>query len=125
MSEERVKRGMKAGRLAMSLVAAVVALGATACSQGGENVMAQEANALTPAQVDAALGPEIGNEAVGTVNEALEDNALETREAVEAAEGAEPSRPARPQGREETDTNQAEPSQPAEEAPADNGTEEQ
>ncbi len=37
-----------------------LAIGASACGQGNSgNVMAPEANALTPAEVDAALGPEV------------------------------------------------------------------
>lgn len=45
-------------------LAAVVALavGAAACGQGNsDNVMSPQANALTPAEVNEALGPETGN----------------------------------------------------------------
>lgn len=41
---------------------AVLAAGAAACSQGNsDNVMSPQANALTPAEVNQALGPETGN----------------------------------------------------------------
>lgn len=40
----------------------VLAVAAAACGQGGsENVMSPEGNALAPADVNAALGPEVTN----------------------------------------------------------------
>jgi hypothetical protein len=62
------------------VAAAALAAAAAACSQGSsDNVMAPEANALDPADVNAALGPEItaipdsnlsGNEIAGVDNSA-------------------------------------------------------
>ena len=47
--------------LKMTAVAAA-AIAAAACNQGNsDNVMSPEANALTPAEVNEALGPETGN----------------------------------------------------------------
>lgn len=41
---------------------AAAAIAAASCGQGNsDNVMAPEANALTPAEVNEALGPETGN----------------------------------------------------------------
>jgi L-ascorbate metabolism protein UlaG (beta-lactamase superfamily) len=49
-------RGMNLAR------AGLLALFAASCGRGdSNNVMAHQANALDPAQVDLALGPEIGN----------------------------------------------------------------
>ena len=50
---------MKALKLS---AAAAVAIAAAACSQGNsDNVMSPQANALTPAEVNEALGPETSN----------------------------------------------------------------
>ncbi len=50
---------MQSGKSAMVLALAVAA---TACGQGNsDNVMAPKANALDPADVNAALGPEVTN----------------------------------------------------------------
>jgi len=47
-----------------------LAIGAAACGQGNsDNVMAPEANALSPAEVDAALGPEVTQTAQANVAE--------------------------------------------------------
>lgn len=43
---------------------AALAIAAASCGGGGsDNVMSPQANALSPAEVDAALGPETGNTA--------------------------------------------------------------
>lgn len=50
---------MKLGKLAAMLT---IALAASACSQGSsDNVMSPQGNALQPADVNAALGPEVTN----------------------------------------------------------------
>ncbi|MGN6155566.1 MAG: hypothetical protein ACTHN4_07510 [Sphingomicrobium sp.] len=49
-------------KLAISAAFTALALAATGCSQGNsDNVMSPEANALQPADVNAALGPEVTN----------------------------------------------------------------
>jgi len=53
---------------AASLIA--LAIAAAACGQGNsDNVMSPEANALDPADVNAALGPEITNTPATTAND--------------------------------------------------------
>lgn len=57
---------------------AALALGLAACGQGdGGNVMGAGANSLTPAQVDAALGPEVANEAGNALDNAGDANAAD------------------------------------------------
>lgn len=72
----------------MRLAAALAILfGSAACSQGdSDNVMAASANALTPAQVDLALGPELANNEGDALNSANGVNAAGPANAVEAAE---------------------------------------
>jgi len=83
-------------KLKLAWVAAL-ATATAACGQGDSgNVMAQEGNALTPAQVDAALGPELANGGDNQIN-GVEGNAVEESEAVEAADAAEPRPRAEPQ----------------------------
>jgi len=104
--------------------AGALMLAIAACGSGDEDaLMGVGANALAPEQVDAALGPELGNEGGVPENESLPENALVESEAVEAAEEAEPPAPARPRPREEAadDAPAAEPS--AEEPAPGNDTE--
>jgi hypothetical protein len=73
-------------RLSIAGVLLAIGIAASACSQGGaDNVMAPEGNALEPAEVNAALGPEITNttDANMTANDSNEENDLanETNEA--------------------------------------------
>lgn len=75
----------------MRLTGALALLfGLAACSQSdSDNVMAASANALTPAQVDLALGPEIPNtagDAVEPANEADVNDPTASENAVEAAD---------------------------------------
>lgn len=78
------------------IIAALTVLVVAACSQSdSDNVMAASGNALTPAQVDLALGPELASNAgnVGNVvdspNEAAasasenEDEAADTEDALD------------------------------------------
>ena len=73
---------------ALRLTAAVaLALAAAACNQGdSDNVMAPHANALTPAQVDLALGPELTNAAGNQFDSSNDMNAINAGDAVEAAD---------------------------------------
>ena len=72
--------------------AVVVPLALAACGQGDSgNVMAPDVNALSPAQIDAALGPE----AVGNAGNAAE--VANDATAVEPAPAEETPRPARPE----------------------------
>jgi hypothetical protein len=49
-------------KLLKTAAMAALAIAAAACSQGNsDNVMSPEANALEPADVNAALGPEVTN----------------------------------------------------------------
>ena len=65
--------------------AAALSLALAACGQGGpDNVMAPSANALPPALVDLALGPEAG----GTST-----NAVEPADGAAPADSAEPDEP--------------------------------
>lgn len=49
-------------KFARTMAVAALAIAAAACGQGNsDNVMSPEANALQPADVNAALGPEITN----------------------------------------------------------------
>jgi len=49
-------------KLAVSAALTALALAVAGCSQGNsDNVMSPEANALQPADVNAALGPEVTN----------------------------------------------------------------
>lgn len=72
----------------MRLTAALALLfGSAACSQGdSDNVMAASANALTPAQVDLALGPELANAEGNAVESANEADATASQNAVKAAD---------------------------------------
>lgn len=64
-----------------------IVLGSAACSQSdSDNVMGASANALTPAQVDLALGPEIPNSAGSAVDSVNEADATASENAVEAAD---------------------------------------
>lgn len=72
----------------MRLAAALALLfGSGACGPGdSDNVMATSANALTPAQVDLALGPELPNAAGNAVELANEAGVTASENAVEAAD---------------------------------------
>ncbi len=72
----------------MRLTAALALLfGSAACSQSdSDNVMAASANALTPAQVDLALGPELSNTAGNAFESANEADATASENAVEAVD---------------------------------------
>src|SRR5687768_6882887 len=104
--------------------ASALMLAIAACGSGDGAIMGEGANALTPEQVDAALGPEIANEAGVPANTA-DAQAVEERDAVEATDEAEPvaapppERPARPEPGEE-----AEESAPETGTPADNNSSE-
>jgi hypothetical protein len=67
---------MKSG---IALIAVALGLALSACSQGNsDNVMSPEANALAPADVNAALGPEVTNTPdtnVSTNGEAVNETA--------------------------------------------------
>lgn len=72
-------------------IAAAAVLALAACGQSGsDNVMASSANALTPEQVDLALGPELSNatdnglESSNEVNSALPENAVEAADEEDA-----------------------------------------
>ena len=70
--------------------AGALMLAIAACGRGDEDaLMGRGANALTPEQVDAALGPDVANES-GEPGNASEAQALEDSEAAEAAAVAEP-----------------------------------
>jgi hypothetical protein len=73
---------MKVARTASFLA---LALAASACSQGNsDNVMSPDANALDPADVNAALGPEVTN--IPDMNVAANDmNVVENMPADEPA----------------------------------------
>ena len=63
-------------RILSGIVVAALAAGLAGCGQGdGGNVMGAGANSLTPAQVDAALGPEVANEAGNALENAGDANA--------------------------------------------------
>ncbi|MFP5329648.1 MAG: hypothetical protein ACLGHC_05865 [Alphaproteobacteria bacterium] len=94
-----------------------------ACGSDEDALMGEGANALTPAQVDAALGPELANQGGTAVNATSEDNALQESEAVEAAEESEPAAPARTQPRDESEEDEA--PAPAEQPEAANEAEPQ
>jgi hypothetical protein len=73
---------MNLGKMAALVALAVVG---AACSQGNsDNVMAPEANALEPADVNAALGPEITNTGEANMS-ANETTALDNNSAAQAA----------------------------------------
>lgn len=68
-------------------IAAAAALALAACGQSGsDNVMASSANALTPAQVDLALGPELANSAGNGLDSSNEANSAAPENAVAAAD---------------------------------------
>lgn len=71
----------------MRLAAALaLVFGSAACGPGdSDNVMATSANALTPAQVDLALGPELPNNAVNAVNAVNAGNAVDSVNGADAA----------------------------------------
>ena len=75
-------KDMKVARTAAFLA---LALAASACSQGNsDNVMSPDANALDPADVNAALGPEVTN--IPDMNMAANDmNGVENMQADEPA----------------------------------------
>ncbi len=80
--------------LAKRVVIAALALAGAACSQGNsDNVMAPQSNALTPAEVNAALGPETqvvpNNNMLGTdmnVGQQIENSPAVTESASNNAE---------------------------------------
>jgi len=67
-------------------IAAAAALALAGCGQsGGDNVMASSANALTPEQVDLALGPELSNATDNGLDSSNEATSAVPEPAVEAA----------------------------------------
>jgi len=105
--------------------AGALMLAIAACGSGDEDaLMGAGANALTPQQVDAALGPELGNEGDLPENESLPENALVESEAIEAAEEAESPRPARPQPAEGPETDEETEPPEEDQAPIDNNSSE-
>lgn len=85
---------MSEARLAIAF-ALVIGLGA--CGQGDSgNVMGGGANSLTPEQVDAALGPDVANEASNALNVAAQEDDVEAAETVERPAVAEPAARRRP-----------------------------
>lgn len=92
---------MSEARLA---IAFALAIGLSACGQGDSgNVMGAGANSLTPAQVDAALGSEVANEAGNALDPTAQANDAVAAEAVErpAVAEAAPRRPPPPPARSE------------------------
>jgi hypothetical protein len=93
--------------------AVVVSLALAACGQGDSgNVMAPDVNALSPAQIDAALGPEVvntdGNAAVAATNAtAVESIPANDAPAPESAP-PEPEPASQPADEPPTDDNSAE-----------------
>lgn len=68
-------------------IAAAAGLALAACGRSGsDNVMASSANALTPAQVDLALGPELANTEGDALNSANAVNSAGPANEVEAAD---------------------------------------
>lgn len=68
-------------------IAGAAALALAGCGQSGsDNVMASSANALTPQQVDLALGPELSNTTVNGLDSSNEVNSSAPANAVEAAD---------------------------------------
>ena len=89
---------MSYSRRSVSAALAALALGLGGCGQGDTgNVMGAGANSLTPAQVDAALGPEVANEAGNALNVPGDANAVAAGDRPAAAEPAarRPAAPAR------------------------------
>jgi hypothetical protein len=80
--------------LAKRVAVAVLVVAGAACSQGNsDNVMAPQSNALTPAEVNAALGPETqvvpDNNMLGTdmnVGQQIENSPAVTESAANNAE---------------------------------------
>jgi len=80
--------------LAKRVAVAVLVVAGAACSQGNsDNVMAPQSNALTPAEVNAALGPETqvapDNNMLGTdmnVGQQIENSPAATESAASNAE---------------------------------------
>jgi len=116
--------GISTNRLRLAGAAALI-LAVAACGGDEDALMGEGANALTPQQVDAALGPELENEGGAPANATPADSALEEREAVEAAEEAEPAAPARTRPSEETEEDETPAPAPAEEPEAANEAEPQ
>lgn len=112
---------MRRTRLASALA---LAFFAAACGLGdSENVMAQRANALTPEQVDAALGPELANV---VDNGAAPDNMTVAPPATEPAESSPPADEAPVSRRAaEPEPEVAPDNAPAEEPPVENMTPEE
>jgi len=100
-----------------------MALLVAGCDRDSGNVMAPAQNALSPEQVDAALGPELGNES----NLLAPSDELNEVQPVEAPAPAEPSPPERRTTREPEPAAEPESEQPAPtepEQPANNSVEE-
>lgn len=73
------------GRLRVTL-AVGLAIASAACNRGdSDNVMGSSANALTPAQVDLALGPELTGAAGNQLDSSNEAEAVDSANAAEAA----------------------------------------
>jgi hypothetical protein len=80
--------------LAKRVAVAVLVVAGAACSQGNsDNVMAPQSNALTPAEVNAALGPETqvvpDNNVLGTdmnVGQQIENSPAVTESSANTAE---------------------------------------
>lgn len=83
------------------------------CNQSDSgNVMASHANALTPAQVDLALGPEIANASVNQSEPVNDVNAVVSANATQAADeedALDEAVPAEPPSEPSTSNNSAEP----------------
>ena len=105
---------MRINRLASALF---TSLALAACGQGGSgNVMSPDVNALSPAQIDAALGPEV----VGNAG-----NAADVTNEVTVAESAPVEATPRPAPREPAAPEPEPESEPADDTPTDDNSVEQ
>ena len=95
-------------------LAAALAVGLFGCGQGDNgNVMGAGANSLTPAQVDAALGPEVANEANNDLNTIGDANAVEAGDRPTASEPAARRPAQRAQSQPASEPEDEEPETPA------------
>lgn len=75
-----------AGAVRLAIAAAAAAALAGCGQSGSGNVMASSANALTPEQVDLALGPELANTTDNGLDSSNEARGAARQNAVEAAD---------------------------------------
>jgi hypothetical protein len=96
-------------KMRLTLTAALLGVAAACNPDDSGNVMAAPGNALTPEQVDRALGPELTGDPNVTAGNEADAAGTAANAAGERAEDAEARQPETPSDNASTDANSAEP----------------